>query len=270
MKYERSDLGFSFELPQSWRQDHGNLTLSFHGPNGGPGTLSEVIQLRLGTILTQYSDPSEREKYLYEPGGQLSRTTVGMETNSVVLELRRYSLMSVVRDGVHYNFSYANDRTTREAMEHLKNTARFGTPAQAAEAISNWTRNLSPARLLRIPGLHRDFRIDTRPPPILQGAALETWLRSVTGHILFLGFDRTIDGPQTATRLIRETLTLYGAIFTDVIMDAEAAIWIGGTGSGELAFVVLDPTLESKYFCYSCGPRELTAAAMTTIAQFWG
>jgi hypothetical protein len=45
MYYENKDLGFSFELPDGWRRDTNNLTITFYGPNGGFGVHSEVIQL---------------------------------------------------------------------------------------------------------------------------------------------------------------------------------------------------------------------------------
>ena len=43
-----NDIGFSFELPKKWRKDAHNLTITFFGPNGGMGKLSEVIQLQIG------------------------------------------------------------------------------------------------------------------------------------------------------------------------------------------------------------------------------
>ncbi len=58
MEYERKDLGFSFDLPDGWRRDEHNLTLSFYGPNGGADVMSELIQIKIGTILPQYDTPT--------------------------------------------------------------------------------------------------------------------------------------------------------------------------------------------------------------------
>ncbi len=138
MRYNRDDLGFSFELPNGWRRDEKNLTISFHGPNGGLGIPSELIELQIGTILAQYSDPANREEFLREPGGRVYRTKVGDETNAVVLERASHTEISVVHHGVHYNFSHANDQATVQAIEHVKRSAQFGSAARAAETIKSW------------------------------------------------------------------------------------------------------------------------------------
>lgn len=86
MRYENQELGLSFELPDGWRRDEHNLTISFHGPKGGRGITSELIQLLIGTILPQYCDPAKREDFLAEPGATVLRTRVGDETNAIVLK----------------------------------------------------------------------------------------------------------------------------------------------------------------------------------------
>lgn len=122
---------------------------------------------------------------------------------------------------------------------------------------------------LRVEDLgNREFEIARSTPPILQGQRLGAALTALEGKKVFLGFDRTIDGPQTASRLIRETLTPVGASFTPALAEADIAVWIGGTGNMQFAFVVLDASDHLSYRCYLCGPRELTAAIMSTMAGF--
>lgn len=308
MRYEREDLGFSFELPDGWRRDEHNLTLTFFGPNGRLGHTSEVIQLKIGTILPQYLDLASRERFLAEPGATVSRTKVGDETNAVVLRKASDSEISVVRDGIHYTIAHANDATTEKAIEHLKKSAQFPPASKAAAAIQGWSdprkqavskvlhagspeearQILSEAGMppvvqrtgytihsvestsrLRVEDLNnRDFEISKSSPPVFRGSQLSNALAAVRGKRIFLEYDRTIDGPQTASRLIRETLEPHGASFPPTISAADMAVWIGGTGHMQFAFVVLDARDYSRYKCYQCGPRELTAAIMTTLAKF--
>jgi hypothetical protein len=139
MHYEREDLGFSFDLPNGWRRDEHNLTLTFYGPKGGLGIVSELIQIQIGGILPQYFSPENREQFLAEPDAQVFRTKVGDETNAVVLKRARDSEISVVRDGVHYTITHCHDSVTKAAIEHLKQTARFPSPEQARTALRSWS-----------------------------------------------------------------------------------------------------------------------------------
>jgi|SRR6266446_4291123 len=86
MHYKHEDLGLSFDLPDGWRKDQHNLTLTFYGPKGGLGITSELIQIQIATILPQYFTPESREQFLAEPGAEVFRTTVGDEANVVVLK----------------------------------------------------------------------------------------------------------------------------------------------------------------------------------------
>jgi hypothetical protein len=139
MHYEREDLGFSFDLPDGWRHDEHNLTLSFYGPRGGLGVMSELIQISIGTILPQYQTPSSREQFLAEPGAEVSRSRVGDEENVVVLRRVRDSEISVVRDGVQYTIMHFHDAVSEAAIGCLKRTARFGSPDRAQAAIRSWS-----------------------------------------------------------------------------------------------------------------------------------
>ena len=135
MHYERKDLGFSFDLPDGWRRSEDQPMLSFYGPKGGLGILSELIQIKFTTILPQYLTPASREQFYAEPGAQVSRTRVGDEDNAVVLRRARDSEISLVRDDVHYIIVHFNDEASESAIECLKRTARFPSPQNAQEAI---------------------------------------------------------------------------------------------------------------------------------------
>jgi hypothetical protein len=135
MRYENDDVGLSFDLPVGWRRDEHNLTITFYGPNGGLGAQSEVIQLMIGGIAPSYAEPAAREKYLSELGAKVFRTQIGGEQNAVVLEKATNSEISVVRDGVHYSFSHANDAASRTAIECIRDSARFPPHDHAAHAI---------------------------------------------------------------------------------------------------------------------------------------
>lgn len=139
MRYENMQLGFSFELPEGWRKDDGNLTLSFFGPQGRVGSTTEVIQLKIGTILPQYHKPESREIFLAEPGAEVFRKNIGDESNVVFLDRKNNGEISAVRDNIHYNFTYAKDTLTLAAIDKMCSSAKFGTPQQAKDAIANWS-----------------------------------------------------------------------------------------------------------------------------------
>lgn len=134
MRHEPSK-GFSFELPDGWRRDERNLTITFFGPEGRIGSSQQVIQLQVGGILPQYHTPEAREKFLSEPGATVRRTIVGGEQNAVVLRKPSNSEISVVRDGIHYSFAHGHDSETLRAIEMVKATARFPTSETASSEL---------------------------------------------------------------------------------------------------------------------------------------
>lgn len=134
MRYE-SYVGFSFDLPDGWRKDDNNFLTTFYGPRGGLKSQSEVIQLMIGGIVPQYTDPANRELYLAEPGAEVFRTEIGGEHNAVVLKKTNNSEISIVREGVQYTFSHAHDAITLAAIECIRKSARFPSPDQAATAL---------------------------------------------------------------------------------------------------------------------------------------
>lgn len=305
MKYLHEELGFYFELPDGWRQEKNNNPLTFFGPNGRLGKKSEVIQVKLGPVLPEFIEIGRRQEFFIEPGAKISQTSIGLETNAVYIEKPTNCELSIVSNGVHYSILFASDNATKVSMECLKQSARFPNASQAAVAIKNWAdpKRQAMAKLLHVdtaeearkiftaagippaiarPGytMHKsesgkrlivedlgntEFEISRMPAPVLQGAKLTGSLKRVRGKKIFLQFDHTIDGPQTAARLITETLTTHGAFFDSTLSGANIAIWIGGTGHGLFAFVVLDTNDHSRYRCYNCGAMELTTAIMTSV-----
>ena len=215
MRYEREDLGFSFELPEGWRRDQHNLTLTFYGPNGGLGRTSELIQIQIATIMPQFRDPSSREKFLAEPAASISRTTVGVETNAVVLRRASESEVSVVRDGIQYTIAHANDLATEKAIERLKESARFPVPAKAAAAIRRWSnpRKQALSKVLRAgsPEEARGILSNAGMPPVVQRPGYT--MHSVETERVPAGEQNsaTISVPQLATSydIPRRTLNPY-------------------------------------------------------------
>lgn len=95
-------------------------------------------------------------------------------------------------------------------------------------------------------------------------------LPKLSGRSLLMDFQKDIDGPQTAARLIRETLGGFGVSWVNRTEEAEAVVWIqGGSGQMRFAFVVADPKEATKFVAAECGPRELTATVMTGVSEFF-
>ncbi len=123
---------------------------------------------------------------------------------------------------------------------------------------------------ISVPLLHRSYDVPQREfnpyTPAEQGKALPR----LRGRSLFIDFQKDIDGPQTATRLIRETLGGFGVSWVNRTEEAEAIIWIqGGSGPMRFAFVVADPKETTKFIAAECGPRELTATVITGVNEYF-
>jgi len=95
-------------------------------------------------------------------------------------------------------------------------------------------------------------------------------LPNLKGKILFLDYEKGVDGPQTAGRLIRETLARFGASWVEEASQAEAVIWIqGGSDAMRFAFLVGHPEDNARFSAAECGPRELTATIMTAVCEYF-
>lgn len=123
---------------------------------------------------------------------------------------------------------------------------------------------ISPPQL----GRSYDVREETLNPytPAEQTKALPR----LRGRSLLIDFQRDIDGPQTATRLIRDTLGNLGVSWVESIDQAEALIWIqSGSSAMKFAFVVAAPDGSERFVAAECGPRELTATIMTGVCEYF-
>lgn len=121
-----------------------------------------------------------------------------------------------------------------------------------------------------IPQLGKSYRVQQKKlnpyTPFEQGQSLST----LRGRSLLIDFQREIDGPQTATRLVREALGEFGVAWINNVEQAEAVVWIqAGSNSDSFAFVVAHPEVDNKFIAAQCGPRELTATVMTAIGLFF-
>lgn len=125
MIYFDNKTGISFHLPNGWHKDEHNLILTFYGADGGLGKNYQIIQLKIGSILSQYISQKNREIYLSEPEAQVLQGKVGNEKNVVILKRTNESEISVVRDGIHYIICHSNDNETLTAIDTLCNTFLF-------------------------------------------------------------------------------------------------------------------------------------------------
>lgn len=316
MHYIDKSLKFSFNLPNDWRHDKQNLTLTFFGPNGRLGYTSELIQIKFGTIMPEYQDPIKREKFMAEPGAEIFRSKLGNESNVVVLKKPNDTEITAVHDGVHYIISYSNDTATIEAVEMLKKTFNFPTHKQAMEAIQSSNdpqkqailkalKSNSPEQArdildaagmppeierpgytihkvgaaktfknqkgsLFVPKLARSYTVQKKIINPFTPAEIDKEFPKLNGRILFIDFQKDVDGPQTATRLIKETLSKVGVRWINNIMEAEVVIWIQhGSKEMRYAFVVAHPKDKNKFIAAECGPRELTITVMTAVCKYF-
>lgn len=134
----RSGFGFAFELPEGWRREEHNQTITFHGPQGNAGRTEQVVQLSIGGILPRFQSAAQRKAFLAEPGAEVLDGRVGDETNVAILRKATNSEISVVRDGIHYSFTHSHDSETLRAVEWMCRTATFPTLAEAQAAIEQW------------------------------------------------------------------------------------------------------------------------------------
>lgn len=123
---------------------------------------------------------------------------------------------------------------------------------------------------IKVKRLGFEFNLPTRPPPIFTPREFALRLINLQGRTICIDYERGIDGPQTAARLIRETYEEAGVVFTHSEEDAEALVWIqAGSTDMRFAFLVVNPRDGGQYVCGECGPRELTAAIMTAVCIFF-
>jgi hypothetical protein len=132
----------------------------------------------------------------------------------------------------------------------------------------NPSSNSQESRLF-VPQLGKSYDIPKKILNPYTQAEMGKELPKLKGRSLFIDFQKDIDGPQTATRLICETLAKCGVSWVENTNQAEAVIWIqGGSGAMRFAFVIAHPEDGSKFLAAECGPRELTATVMTAVCEY--
>lgn len=123
---------------------------------------------------------------------------------------------------------------------------------------------------ITIPELGRSFDIPGKTLDPYTQAELAKELPKLKGKSLFIDFQKDIDGPQTATRLVRETLSKFEVFWGGIAKQAQAVVWIqGGSTEMKFAFVVAHPEKVGRFIAAECGPRELTATIMTGVCEYF-
>lgn len=94
-------------------------------------------------------------------------------------------------------------------------------------------------------------------------------LRRLAGRKVFVDFQRYVDGPQTAARLVSETIGRNGMHVTEARSTAEVGVFIYHIEGMRFGFSIsrIDG-LHPKYEA-TCGPRELTMAIMSGVCEFF-
>jgi hypothetical protein len=103
MKYANAKLGFSFELPDGWKEQPSVIPPTFISDTG-------VIQVKAAIILPNFRTPTLRKTFIGEPGCEfVEGAYCGDETENVLLmhDTRRHEgWLSAVRDGIHYEVTW--------------------------------------------------------------------------------------------------------------------------------------------------------------------
>jgi hypothetical protein len=205
-------------------------------------------------------------------------------TQRAVDRLRESFRFPSVEDAVAA-IQFSNDPQKQALLRALES----GSPEQARRVLSeagmppvierpgytihrvgaNASSNSQEGRLF-VPQLGRSYDIPERILNPYTPAEMGEKLPKLKGRSLFLDFQKDVDGPQTATRLIRKTLGKLGVSWVENTNQAEAVIWIqGGSRKMSFAFVVAHPEDGSKFLAAECGPRELTATVMTAVSEYF-
>lgn len=254
MIYSNDDIGFSFELPEGWSKDEHNLTLTFYGPNGGFGKVSEVIQLKIGSILPEFVSADKREGFLAEPGAQVIRGKLGTETNVVVLKRATNSEVSAVRDGIHYTISHSNDPVTFNAINRLCQSAHFPPPHRASDAIERWS---DPAK-----------RATAKALPAKTQSSSSDWERQ--GHVMASTPHKRLleklDGGGLDSGEAENALVALGDESLDDLLQSVAEI--NGRMNGSIRDEFLDPPAEMARLERRIRVMERLRSPMTLKALF--
>jgi hypothetical protein len=316
MHYVDKLIGFNFDLPDGWHYEQSVTLITFLGPKGKIGFNLELIQIQVSTILPQFLDAVDREKFLAETDSITCYSTLGEETNVVELIKSNDTEISAVHKGIHYIIAHSNDKTTLDAVKTLKETFRFpiitfdliiqklkSDPVRqnvshkndssklctlpincnlnvisnsvelkdeiCQDNITSESPNESNNRIF-IPILRKSYDFSVRKYKQYTPSEMNIELPKLKGLYLSIDYQTDIDGPQTATRLVRETLSKIGVIWVDTPKQSNAIIWIqGGSDFMKFVFAVVHPEKDKVFIAAESGPRELTACILTAVSKFF-
>jgi hypothetical protein len=97
---------------------------------------------------------------------------------------------------------------------------------------------------------------------------MDNGLSRLRGTRVWFEYERDVDGPQTATRLLKGKFQEKGLQIEESAEGATLGIWTQSADERlRFIFVVVDLWNPQKYICHECGPRELTAAIMTATCK---
>jgi len=123
---------------------------------------------------------------------------------------------------------------------------------------------------VKVKGLGLSFETSCQRAPVFAPREMSSELPKLSRHKIGIDYQRGIDGPQTAARLLRETFQEFGVVVMDEPQGAEAFVWIqAGSSESRFGFVIFNPANHQQYICNECGPSELTATIMTAVCSYF-
>ena len=144
MKYTHQKLGFSFELPDDWRERPAIIPPTFTSELG-------TIQVKASTVLPDCATPSARKQFMAEQGFQFPEGHfLGDEKQNLVQlhdTIRQEGWLSVVRDGLHYEVTWGHydNPGMQAAIQHFARTFAFPV-ASAAQAAVHRAEQMTPSQ----------------------------------------------------------------------------------------------------------------------------
>jgi hypothetical protein len=111
-------------------------------------------------------------------------------------------------------------------------------------------------------------RKDDSLPLVYTPKELHEKLSRLVGRRVFLDYQRHVDGPQTAVRLIGETFRQKGIELTETAAASQARVFIYRLDNLRFGFSISRPEGLGPQYEARCGPRELTMAIMSGVCEF--
>ena len=112
-------------------------------------------------------------------------------------------------------------------------------------------------------------RKDDSLPLVYTPKELHEKLAGLVGRRVFLDYQRHVDGPQTAVRLIGETFRQKGIELAETAAASQARVFVYRLDNLRFGFSISGPEGLGPRYEARCGPRELTLAIMTGVCEFF-